>query len=147
MKSCLLDVNLLVALAWPSHVHHERAHRWFANAARHGWATCPTTQSGLVRVSSNPAAVGETVMPRQAIELLRRLIAVRGHEFWPEDRPFSETIVGGGTALLGHKQVTDAYLVGLAQRHGGRLATLDGRIAALVPSEADRTELLEIVAN
>ena len=141
----LLDVKVLIALAWPSHVHHELAHTWFGRMARHGWATCPTTESGFVRVSSNPAAVGETGLPVHALELLRRITAVAGHIFWPEDAPFAASVYLDGRGLLGHKQVTDAYLLGLARRHGGKLATLDGHLAALAADRAAAEQLLEII--
>ena len=77
----LLDVNTLVALAWPNHIHHEAAHRWFAEQRDQGWATCPITESGFVRVSSNPAATPEARSPVEAIEVLRLMVAQPGHVF------------------------------------------------------------------
>jgi uncharacterized protein len=67
----LLDVNVLVALAWPNHIHHRAAHRWYAAHRAQGWATCPPTQAGFVRVSSNAKALPGAKSPRDAFELLR----------------------------------------------------------------------------
>jgi hypothetical protein len=139
---CLLDVNVLIALAWPSHVHHRPAHAWFARRASGSWATCPLTQTAFVRVSATPAIVSEAVTPKQALEAMSRITALRGHQFWPDDLPAADCTAIASGAVSGHRQVTDAYLVALARHHGGRLATLDRRIAALC---ADTPEVLEMV--
>ena len=133
----LLDVNLLIALAWPNHVHHELAHRWFNEHRSEGWATCPVTQSGFVRVSSNPRAVSEARSPAEAIALLRRIVALPHHEFWTDEVAMAElddAIVG---RISSHGQVTDAHLVALTLRRGGRLATLDAGLSRLVAPPAD----------
>ncbi|HLL89632.1 MAG TPA: TA system VapC family ribonuclease toxin [Tepidisphaeraceae bacterium] len=73
----LLDANVLIALGWPTHAHHAVAHRWFASAAAaDGWATCPLTQLGFVRVSTNPRAVGAALAPSQAGPRVRGSLAV-----------------------------------------------------------------------
>lgn len=77
----LLDVNLLVALAWPKHVHHVPALRWFRAHRDDGWATCPLTQTGFVRVSSNRSALPDAKSPQEALQLLRRIVALPGHVF------------------------------------------------------------------
>ena len=69
-RTALLDVNVLIALAWPNHAHHGAAHRWFDDAGRAGWATTPFTESGFVRVSSNRAAIPTATSPALALELL-----------------------------------------------------------------------------
>ena len=129
----LLDVNVLVALAWPSHVHHELAHRWFQDAHTDGWATCPLTQSGFVRVSSNRLVLPEPVSPRDAVLLLRELVALPGHTFWTDDVSITESDTFHLDRLTTHRQITDAHLLALASRRGGRLATLDRRVATLLP--------------
>ena len=144
MTAHLLDVNLLIALAWPSHVHHEPAHRWFRRHGAGGWATCPLTQVGFVRVSSNPAIIPGAVSVPAALETLRAFTAAAHHVFWPDDLPLSDRRFPPGL-LLGHRQVTDAYLLGLAIRHGGRLATLDRGTAALLPSASPHRDALAIV--
>lgn len=131
----LLDVNLLIALAWPSHVHHEPAHRWFRKHAGGGWATCPLTQVGFVRVSSNPAIIPAAVSVPAALEALRGFVTSPHHVFWPDDLALSDRRFPPGL-LAGHRQVTDAYLLSLAITHAGRLATIDRSVSALLPSDS-----------
>jgi len=133
VRGFLLDTNLLIALVWPSHTAHLRAQHWFAKNARQGWATCPITQCGFVRVSSNPAFSPHALSPSQALELLRANLNHSGHTFWPDDLDLS-TASSLVQQLSGHQQVTDAYLVGLAVQHKGKLATLDRGTAAWAAS-------------
>jgi toxin-antitoxin system PIN domain toxin len=122
----LLDVNLLISLAWPNHVHHAAARAWFAARGGQPWATTPITEAGFVRVSANPSAIPTAVTPGEARALLSRIRDVGGHVFLPDD---VELVTGSERALserlVGHRQVTDAHLLALARRHGARLATLD----------------------
>jgi len=141
----VLDVNLLVALAWPNHVHHQPALAWFQRHHTAGWATCPVTESGFVRVSSNAASVPEARTPREAILLLRRIVALPHHEFWDDDTSFAASLSMDAIPLVGHRQVTDAHLLTLALRRGGRLATLDGKIRSLVPRGHNVPEVLSLV--
>lgn len=133
----LLDVNALVALAWDSHVHHAAIRKWFgANAAR-GWATCPLTESGFVRVSSNPAVLPSAIGVEDARSVLVALRAVGAHGFLVDDVSLTD---GDVPALVGHQQVSDAHLITLARRNDTRLITFDGGALAL-GGEAD-VELL-----
>ncbi len=127
----LLDVNLLIALAWPSHVHHGEAHLWFEHKRKAGFRTCPLTQTGFVRISSNPKFTAEAVSPADAIALLHQITVLPEHEFWPDSLTFDQALQKTGRIMAGHRQVTDAYLTGLALSHGGLLATLDRGAAAL----------------
>ena len=138
----LLDTNLLVALAWPNHVHHEIAQGWFARHHRNGWATCPITESSFVRVSSNLKVTPEARGPHEAILLLRRIVALAHHEFWTDDIAFSTSAHVDPSRIQGYRQVTDAHLLALALRHTGRLATLDGGIRGLLPRTAPRTTVV-----
>ena len=132
----LLDVNVLISLAWPNHVHHAAAQRWFRARGDEPWATTPSSECGFVRVSSNRAAVGATVRPEEAISLLARLRAIKGHTFLPDD---VEVVIGDDAGkdlvergrMVSYKQVTDAHLLAVACRHGARLATLDRGALAL----------------
>lgn len=128
----LLDVNLLVCLAWPNHVHHRPAQRWFRARSPQPWATTPITESGFVRVSSNRAAIPTAVSPSEALQLLTRIRQVGGHVFLPDD---VECVIGESQALasrvVGFRQVTDAHLLAVARLHGARLATLDRGVAAM----------------
>lgn len=126
-------MNVLIALTWPSHVHHEVAHRWFAQQQPHGWATCPTTEIAFVRVSSNRGIIPYAVSPAQALALLDELTRLEGHEFWHDD---VSGVVGGGldpSLVVGHQQVTDAHLLALALSRDASLATLDRAVARLQP--------------
>lgn len=145
MKVRLLDTNLLIALLWPSHEHHERAVKWFARHRARGWATCPMTQAGFVRIVSNPAFSRDAVQPREAIQVLVANTAAGDHTFWPDELPFSEAAAFAGPRLAGHQQATDAYLLGLAMRRGGVLASLDRRIEALTEPRSAERKALETV--
>lgn len=141
MKPYLLDVNVLIALAWPNHVHHSEARTWFNQKGAGRFRTCPLTQTGFVRISSNPAFTSEAVTPADALHLLRRVCALPGHEFWPDDISLPEaqsTITG----LFGHRQVTDAYLVALAASHEGILATLDRGVGAVATGKTGCVEFI-----
>lgn len=129
----LLDVNVLVALAWPNHVHHATALAWFDEVGRAGFATCSVTQSGFVRVSSNQRAIPDARSPREAREILRRIAALPGHVFWPDDIEISSSESIAWERLGSHAQVTDAHLLALAIRRSGRLATFDRGLADLAP--------------
>jgi uncharacterized protein len=130
----LLDVNVLVALAWPNHEHHELASRWFRHNQQAGWATCPLTQSGFVRVSSNQRVIPGAKSPGEAAALLLRFLHLPHHVFFLDDVSLVASRFVAPERLTGHGQVSDAHLLGIALRHGGRLATLDRGILALVPS-------------
>ncbi len=127
MNAVLLDVNVLLALAWPNHQHHSAAQRWFAGTARRGWATCPLTELAFVRLSCNPAFTPGAVALADALQLLAIVRKLRGHRSWMDLPDVSDL---GPLELRGHQQVNDAYLLLLARRHGGVLATFDARIAA-----------------
>lgn len=127
MKVHLLDINVLLSLAWPNHQHHGAAHRWFEREGKQRWATCAVTQLGFVRLSSNPAFTAEAVAPREAAELLQRLCEHSGHRFL--DSPAACTPEAYKLAL-GHRQVMDAWLVDVARSHRGRLATFDRGVPA-----------------
>ena len=125
MKPGLLDVNVLLALAWPTHQHHGAAHQWFRQESRHGWVTCALTQLAFVRLSSNPSYSADAVSPQDAATLLSKLTAHPAHRFWTELPAIEVTNFKHAT---GHQQVMDAYLVSLARFHRGRVVTFDARL-------------------
>jgi uncharacterized protein len=146
MSAFLLDVNVLVALLWPTHSLHSRAQRWFRGHSKQGWATCPLTEAGFVRVASNPAFSSDALATREALDLLGMNLGTEFHRFWPDDVSLADAVKALGIRLSGHKQVTDAYLLGLASRHDGKLATLDHSLASLLlPGSPDlkRIELIQ----
>jgi toxin-antitoxin system PIN domain toxin len=137
----LLDVNLLLALSDPMHVHHEAAHRWYADWGNQSWATCPLTENGFVRVASHPSYPNRPGDVPAVLAILRQLCGSPGHEFWPDDVRLGDVLEPD--AAITHTQVTDVYLVGLAVRRRGRLATLDRRIP--VAAVRGGTDALELV--
>ena len=139
----LLDVNVLIALAWPNHVHHAAARAWFEERRENGWATCPLTEAGFVRVSCNPSVVRHSVTPIDAIEVLGGLTQLGSHAFWSLDQSILRLPESIGSRLQGYRQVTDAVLLAAAMQRGGQLATLDGGIERLV-SEKERAYLCVI---
>ncbi len=123
----LLDVNLLVALLDANHVHHERAHAWWTEHRVGGWASCPLTQNGCLRVLSQPRYANAQPLP-VAYDLLAKQLAAGDHTFWSDDRSLFDDAVFDRRKILGPKQLTDVYLLALAVSNGGRLATLDGSV-------------------
>jgi hypothetical protein len=126
--TALLDVNMLVALFDPDHIHHEIAHDWFADHRADGWATCPVTESGFVRVLSNPNYRDAPLRPSELVERLRRFCASEQHTFWSASLSFRDEKVFKPAFIRGPRQLTDVYLLGLAVQMRGSLATLDRTI-------------------
>ena len=141
-----MRVTWAIALLWPSHAEHEGAARWFQRHRSSGWASCPLTQSGFVRIVSNPAFSRDAVTPREASDLLAVNTASGDHVFWSDDVPFGEATAFAGARLVGHQQVTDAYLLGLAIRRGGVLVTLDKGIAALTAQKSSERKALLVMS-
>lgn len=134
----LPDTNVLIALMDPAHVFHERAHRWFASAGRKGWASCPVTESGLLRIIGHPRYPSSPGPPAAVAPWLARLLSLPGHEFWPDDISLLDRRWIQSERLLQPAQVTDSYLVALARAHGGALASLDAHLViSAVPHGAD----------
>lgn len=139
----LLDVNVLVALLDPDHTLHEPALTWFAAHARAGWASCPLTQNGCVRIMSNPAY--PNALPTELV--LRRLgDACRStvHEFWPDDISLLDARVANPSRVLSYRQITDVYLLGLAVAHKGRFVTFDQSVATAAIAAATPRHLLTL---
>lgn len=124
----LLDVNVLVALLDAGHLHHRAATGWLASNARRGWASCPLTQNGCIRILSL-TAYPNTQPPGAVADRLEKALVGGHHEFWPD----SISVVGAErlhwNRVLTSRQVTDAYLLALAVQHGGRLVTFDRGIS------------------
>jgi uncharacterized protein len=125
VKAALLDINILTALLWPAHEHPEVAHDWFGARAHASWATCSLTQLGFVRIVSNPAFSRDALSGVEALALLGENLAHPGHEFWADSLQVPTAVKGMESSLQGYKQLTDAYLLALAHRRKGVLATFD----------------------
>ena len=126
----LLDVNLLIALLDAAHVSHTAASRWAAVNLQDGWASCPITQNGCIRIMSQPAYPGALPAAQVAARLAEATQHAQ-HAFWPDSISLLQEGVISWDRLLGHRQVTDGYLLALAVGNGGRLATFDQRIDVL----------------
>lgn len=125
MGPFLLDVNVLLALAWPKHEFHNQVGRWFVRHSRGGWATCPFTQAAFVRILCNPTFSANALTPANALLVLETNLNLAGHHFWPDSIPVVDALKKIKQRFTGHRQITDAYLVSLAAHHRGKLATFD----------------------
>jgi hypothetical protein len=144
-RPVLLDVNILVALFDPDHVHHDLAHDWFAQNGSRGWATCPVTENGFVRVLASPAYGSAVRRPAELVARLRRFCRSGDHQFWPDAVSLTDDTLFDPAFVGGPRQVTDVYLLGLAKRKGARLATFDRAIPRKAVVGAER-DLVEIIA-
>src|SRR5579871_5342093 len=141
----LLDINVVIALFDPDHSLHNRAHVWWAANSRFGWASCPISENGVIRIMTNPAYSKQAhFSPSDLINQLQSFVSQTDHEFWPDDISFRDGKVFAVQRLLSSRQLTDIYLLATAVKHGGRLATFDQSISlAAVPSA--RSENLSVL--
>jgi toxin-antitoxin system PIN domain toxin len=122
----LLDINVLIALLDPDHVFHDRAHVWWKGQSKSGWASCPLTENGVVRIMSNPAYSRlAKFRPGDLIERLDLFASQSNHEFWPDDLSLRDRTAFVRDRLHGSRAITDIYLLALAVKHQGYLATFD----------------------
>ncbi len=143
----LLDVNVLVALFDGDHVHHDAAHDWFgAMGKRRSWATTPVTEIGAIRILSNPAYHASALTASSVRGHLQRFCALEGHVFWPGDVSLLEADVLAPHAALTHRQLTDIFLLALAVRHDGCLATFDTSIPVSVVKGASSAHVLVLAS-
>ncbi len=123
----LFDLNALIAFLDADHVHNSKIHQWWSQNQGPGWATCPLTQNGFVRIVSQPNYASRIAIGA-ALKHLRRNIETDHHAFWPDDISLLDDRRIDPSRILGPKQLTDIYLVALAVKHGGRLVTFDRSI-------------------
>ncbi len=135
-------MNVLVALAWPNHIHHRQAVTWFVGIRDDGWATCPITESGFVRVSANARVLPDARTPSEARTLLAALRTKGTHSFWEDDISVVDDPSGVFATVVGHRQITVAHLLSLAIRRGGVLATFNRGIASLATAYPERVVLI-----
>ena len=139
----LLDVNVLIALLDPQHVHQDPAHHWFAQHSTAGWATCPLTQNGVLRILGHPRYPNSPGSPAAVMPLLMRLLSHPHHHFWADALSWSATSAIRGDQVVAHGQITDVYLLALAVHQHGRLASFDYRITTrVVPGGQDALHLI-----
>jgi toxin-antitoxin system PIN domain toxin len=129
----LLDVNVLVAILDPDHLHHAVARNWLVDHIEDGWASCPLTQNGCIRILSQSAYPG-ALAPAAIADRLAEATATKWHRFWPDSISLLDKGQVAWSHILGSRQLTDVYLLSLAHKQGGRLVTFDRGVAlATVP--------------
>lgn len=139
----LLDVNVLIALFDPDHTLHEPAARWFEANARDGWASCPLTQNGFIRVVSQPNYPNPLPVDVVA-QRLREAASHAHHEFWPDEVSLLDPQAVDTARIHGPRQLTDVYLLSLAVSRRGRLVTFDRSVPLSAVVKAQRKHLLVI---
>ena len=144
MSAALLDVNVLVALFDPVHVHHDDAHEWFRANAKRKWATCPLTINGCVRILAQSSTSELKLTPVAAAKQLSEFCEDPHHEFWPDDLFLLDEARFKLEKLSSPKQITDVYLLGIAVARGGLLVTFDRSIqlGAVVGASSSHLRIL-----
>ncbi len=137
----LLDVNVLIALLDADHSLHGRATKWFGNQAQAGWASCPITQNGCIRIMSHPGYPGSLPLP-VVMRRLTEAVTSTFHEFWPDDISLLDTDVANPTRILGPRQLTDIYLLALAVRYRGQFVTFDTSVSLDAVEGTKKNQLL-----
>lgn len=139
----LFDVNVLIALFQPDHIHHQRAHQWWEAHQHIGWASCPIIENGFVRILSQPKyPMPQTISA--AIKLLIMAKEATNHEFWSDSVSLLDATLFNAKAFTHHGQITDSYLLALAVKNNGRLVTLDYDIKSSTILNFDAQRLLVI---
>ncbi len=137
----LLDVNVLIALCDPQHVHHAACHRWFKARGKKSWATCPITENGFVRIFCNPSYPNRLADAATALDLLKEFCSAPGHKFLEDSVTIRSCT---DAANLSHRVITDLYLLALCKKANARLATLDQNIPADgIPDGSRHLELIQ----
>lgn len=125
----LLDINVVISLLDPDHDFHHRAHAWWLENRRAGWASCPLTENCVIRIMSHPAYnPRRSLTPKVVTALVRSFTRGTNHEFWPDSLSFLDDSVFDPEKVLGPRQITDIYLLALATARDGQLVTFDDSI-------------------
>ena len=143
--SYLLDANALIALGWPTHEHHPRMVSWFRQHARAGWGSTALTQSAFVRIVSQSAFSGRSFAISEVAELLLRNTAHPKHRLVALDFGFADVLGACTGGILGHRQITDAWLLTAAIRSGMMLLTFDTGIQHLLANAQERAKHLTLL--
>jgi uncharacterized protein len=138
----LLDLNVLIALTDPEHQHHRKAQDWFTSSGKESWGLCPLTEAGFVRVTANPAFRPGSRSLEQSIAILQVLKGLPGYSYWEIDESWVTVTAQFAARILGHQQVTDAYLLGLAIKKDLVLVTFDRGLKYMAGSEFKKNILL-----
>ena len=138
----LLDLNILIALTDQGHDHHQQARNWFTSSGKDNWGICPLTEAGFVRVTTNPAYRPGPRTLQQVIAILQALKGLPGYSYWGIDESWVTLAAPFVSRILGHQQITDAYLLGLAIKEDGVLVTFDQAVQYMAGAEFSRNLLL-----
>ncbi|MEZ5545227.1 MAG: TA system VapC family ribonuclease toxin [Lysobacteraceae bacterium] len=141
LTTWLLDVNVLLALLDPTHLHHERAHQWFAVTGQ-SWASCAVTQNGAMRIMSHASYPNRVESTALAAELVADLCSQPGHRFWADDVSLLDAPFVLRERLSSSAQITDTWLLALAVKRGGRLATFDSRLVTTAVRGGDAAKFV-----
>jgi hypothetical protein len=137
----LLDINLIIALMDPDHVFHQRAHDWWGEAGK-PWASCPLTENGFVRITSSAAySSGETATVLEMASMLSAFTKSSNHEFWADSFSITDTSHFNHALILAPKHLTDLYLLKMASKNSGCLATFDRNIPATAALDVGKENL------
>ena len=139
----LLDVNVLIALLDADHTSHRSAVAWFSEHASAGWASCPITENGCVRIMSHPSYPNAHSVV-EIVERLRTATAHAAHQFWPDSQSLLDERLIDASRVHGPRQLTDVYLLALAVKNGGRLVTFDATIATSAVKGAKSQHLIKL---
>jgi hypothetical protein len=141
----LLDINVIIALLDSDHDFHHRAHLWWQDHRHDGWASCPLTENGVVRIMSHPAYNPQrSLTPDTVAEILRTFTEGTDHEFWPDSVSLLDSSVINTRKVLGPRQITEIYLLALARARGGRLVTFDESINLAAVPRASAESLMVV---
>lgn len=136
----LADINVLIALTDENHIHHEKVSNWYRATGRPGLGLCTLTESGFLRIATNPKAGKHSI--EDAIRVLKNLQSHPGYRYWPMTEGWVALVEPFAARVFGHQQITDAYLLGLAVKEGGVLVTMDRAIEYLAGVDYARHVLL-----
>jgi uncharacterized protein len=146
----LLDANVLIALFWPPHSQHEVAYDWFQREVQHQdkalWCTCALTQAAFVRVVAQPTFHSPIVSVGEASTLLTRNLNLASHRYLPTTLEFVDVLKHCSGGVVGHRQITDAWLLAIAHHADAKLVSFDKRLHTLLASESERKRDLIVLA-
>lgn len=142
IRGNLLDLNVLIALTDETHQHHRVAKDWLHSSGRESWGICPLTESGYLRVTTNPSAHMGNRTLKDSLAVLADLATQPGHRYWPIAESWAELTASFADRIFGHQQITDGYLLGLAIKEDGILVTFDRGLRYMAGREFSRNLLV-----